>query len=1364
MPVSPYYAQNSYGTRKYARSSSSGNLAGMGTTYYSPGDVKGIGNDHASDYFRTKYIIPEDGPAKSYLTARYNCPPRGAFHLTRLDSSDNLYERRNQIEGNRLKKSSSSSSFLTGSTAGYTRSNTASDTFGRTLPYSPKTRPFTSNLASPTETTPGRLHGDRKFPGRCGGESRYARAYLDRINKGRDDRPREIDTRDINTSVPRTPKWLKITKSEDDAGDITRDRQVVRLTIKREKPVPQDPFTIRDKRMQTIAQRLLEKYQVPEKKTDYSELKLGVKKTLNPELSPPQAETSTVNSQAVSSKPPKPISSSTPATPVSDVKENPLAHKISSMASGTIPRTPHCVGEDKEDMSLVLQRATTTAETKEELESWQEVKDAIYAAVLHPDVDIESDEEMNKLIEGEPPNSSTSATDEVKMKFEEPRRDSMDKGLAIVGQLKRFVKQHESPSCSKKKPSKKSKKCKEGNAPDQNDEVIVPKPKESPQQKHTCAPAITEASSEREKKEKVLKSENTTVERIADSKTAMNSMTVGKEGGLTFCSTQNGKKTGKERENFNPPASQVLDKEEMPCNNTTKAIRGHMEQYLKIPEKTGCDTEEKLQDVSPSKSESKGVSSVLSADLVLGSQRHEQQDKIAETPTELKNKQTNIKKNQTESAVNEEPKEVSTSKIPKFKKISKSVAQTKEVREDTFKVNDTPESPSSGLVLLSPSSTSPAELPSTHDGLKEMQKEKSRDTHAQARSADNQTFDRQVETPSALETLKSIMREEVECVAAKDSSTGGKTKQVTAGNSTKDAAVKLETSRDRGSCLAEGHNIEKSAKVESSEHLEEVEKGRGAKNLNSSASKQEDEGKPAEVGKKEIKTTKDQKRIENVTAKDSSRTIPQTLLEQGKKINESKPDPLTKVSLNSKRMTKEKTVVTEAEAKLKNKEEIKIVKREETTSIVNKEETKPDSEKKAESLEIKQNNNHDTAQVNATVKGEEHRDESKASNLTVVDSNEQNRDKDDVTNLKGKAKPSPTSSEGAGAERGPPPNTLPVKRVLKKPRQVALPPVSEKNTANELLNARNILKRPVRPGAAKPTENSKQDSESGTRSAWKKHISQLALPSQDGQSGEVKNVKRSGNEKDEPKVKAAPSDAELKEPENKVVSGTSGDTESKEFGECGKGMRGRVPRKQKLTSPRSASSSSSSDDEGSTVRKKIEKPKKIIKHVSGIKKTPSPKGGADTPGVPENITQSKTPSASIPLTSFSGGNAESEENHEGCDVRTTKKDGHIAETSTQGVTADVEEKVERQGGAKQASGVENIEPGVVKVQFGLEDGQADKLHTQTNLKEVAAAKVGLVGASQSADSGYGSSPSTPLPTATPAVPIKDEDEEKCDGK
>lgn len=1401
MPISPYYAQNGYGTRNYVRSSSSGNLAGMGTTYYNPGDVKGVINDHSSNYFRSKYIIPEDGPAKSYLTARYNQPPppRSAFQLKRLDSSDSLYDRRNPLEENRIKKSTSTSSFLTGNTPSYLRNNDASDAYSRTLPYTPKPRAFTSNLPSPTETSSSRPFGERQFPPRSGGQSSYARAYLDRINKGRDDRPREIDTRDINTSVPRTAKWLKIEKSEDDAGDISRNRQVVRLTIKREKAAPQDPFTIRDKKMQTIAQRLLEKYQVPDKKPDPPRPKPAVRRTFYLDSSPPPAEKSAVTPIAVTSKPPKP-SSSTPATPVST--HNPLLLQLSSMTPGAVQRVPSSSEEDKEDMSLVLQRATNTAETKEELESWQEVKDAIYAAVLHPDVDIESDEEMNKLIEGKsPPRKSSGIPEEVKMKLEEPRRDSMDKGLAIVGQLKRFVKQHESTSCSTKKRSKKlsrgSKKAKtseEGSADRQDGEVITPETTESSQERNTYTPAISETDNEKKQKEKVSPSSGATVERIEESKPAGNTASVGKEEGLSDSSTSK-EKTGKEKESSVLSTSLVLENEATPGNEPTKTIRGYTGQCQKIPEKSGatCVIKEKLQEALPSKTKNKGVSSPLSADLVLGSQGHGRQDGVAEASgantctTELDNTLRKTETSPTVPGINEGTKDVSGTKIPKIKKKMKtSAAAAKEVSGDTLGPSGTRAVPPSVLPLGSPSSSSsPADSPLTQDAPRETHKKQSRDTPAQARTADTQTSDRQMESPSALETLKSIMREEVECVAAKDSPSVGKTKQVTAENSTSDAAAELETSRDGGPCLTKGHKNEKAVKVESSEHLEGAEKGSDAK-LSSPASKQEKREKTAGVGKTEVKPPKEQKNDENDVAKDaviSSKT--QTLPKQDRKNEGMKLDPLPKASAIPKWMAKDKKAVTEAKVEVKQKEG-KIISETDETSITKKNETTSGHESKAETQDNSENKGHDKSRVSAAVKAEEQKDESDKKSQGAADSSERGRDKEDVMNLKGKAKPTQTASEGAGAEGGAPPNVLPVKKVMKRPRQVAPPPVSEKDTANELLKARNILKRPVKPGVAAPTETSKQDTENKkevmTRPAWRKPISQPVPPSQGDQSVQVKIVlKRSEKEKEEEKVsqklEAAP-DADLKKPVKMVPTGSPApQTESKEGGEDGKGTRGRVLRKQKPAYSRSASSSSDEDDGGSTVRKKAEKPKKIIKPISGVKKTPSPKGDTHTPGVPETTAGPKTPPGSTPSTSFPeksetqqpGGKTCSEEKQEGGNVGGTTKEGQMVKKSTlepkenKGLEV-VKDKAESQGGAKEEGRVGKNATGVTKTHTGMEEAQVGKVEAQESPKGVTGAKGGTVGASQSADSGYGSSPSTPLPTPTPAAPIKDEEEEKCEGK
>lgn len=1354
MPISPYYKQNGYGIRNYVRSSSSGNLSGMGTAYYSPGEVKGVVNDHPADYFRTKYIIPEDGPAKSYLSTRYNYPQppplRSTFQIKRLDSSDNLNERKNPLQENKLKKSSSSS-FLTGNTPCYLKSNKSSDSIGRTSPYVPKTRAFTSNLSSPTETTSGRLIGDRNFSGRCGGESSYARAYLDRINKGRDDRPREIDTRDINTSVPRTPKWLKIDKSEDDAGDISRNRQVVRLTIKREKPSPQDPFTIRDKRMQTIAQRLLEKYQVPDKKPDLQEPKSGIRRTFYLDESSPLPKDSMTTPMTITSKTPKPSSSSTPATPVSAVMQNPLALQISSVASGAESTASQSVGEYKEDISLVLQRATNTAETKEELESWQEVKDAIYAAVLHPDVDIESDEEMNKLIEGKPSSSNLLVPEGVRVKLEEPRRDSMDKGLAIMGQLKRFVKQHESAGCSTKESSRKqsigsnkSEKLDEGNVDFQDNVVSAQKTNVSGQSQDVYAPAVMEASCEN-----TLSKDNIeAINRLEESKTA-----VRKDEGVSDCSTHKGNKIG--MEGF------TLENKE----TTTKASR-HLEQCQKKPDQSGntCDAGEKSQDALRPKVKSMSVSSPLSIELIVGSQSHEHQNEKSHLPGKFTNMQSKIETSPTELELKEAPKDVFSSEILKSKKKLKSGAAMREVSGDTLKLSCTRASPSSGPDLLSPSS-SLAQTPHTNDTPREMLKKQSSDTSAQARTTDTQPSDCQMESLSALDTLKSIMREEVECVTAKDFPTDGKINQIIVGNPTSDLTAELETSRDEGTCRNKGHKYEKAVKVKSFENLETTEKSLHGRNLNSLSLKQKEGEDISGIGEKELKTPQRGKKDNTIEKNSNSgiKTKTQTLFVQGNEVKSRiKSDPLTKVSVYPKVLTKDKKIATITEVQEKNKEEDKMISvNDGVTSSPTKSETKIVNDKKTESQENDPRIGHDTSKISADIETKTHKDEGDVKNRTNIDSTDRGRGKEDVTQLKVKSKSSQTSSEGASAEKGPAPNLIPVKRVLKKPRQVTLPPTSEKATANELLQVRNILKRPVKPGATKLTEISKQDSESvkEARVVWKKPLSKLAAPSQVDQSHQVQDVPkrpRTEKSKDEEKLKGVRSDFELKNSVKVVPICTSEDGEGNGNSECCGSTTGCVFRKLKPAYSRSASSSS--EDEGSTVRKTNEKTKKIIR------KHQNPKEDADNPDVPEPQASTRAASEKINVHG-PGEKIKSEEKQ----VRVAIKDKQKSKRSTEGPIETkgityVNDSGERQGGVKETTGMENSHKGTVKTEFGKEKPHVEGGGTRKGPNGVPASESGSIPASQSADSGYGSSPCTPYPKTAPTDPVKYQAEEKCEGK
>lgn len=1361
MPLSPYYGQNVYGTRNYVRSSSSGNLVGMGTTHYSPSDMKGAVTDHPAEYFRAKYIIPEDGPAKSYLTARFSKqpPPRSAFQLKRLDSSDNLSERKNPLEENRLKKSTSTSSFLTANTPSYLRSGNVGDVTGRTLHYIPKTRIYTSNLPSPTEVTSSRVQGNRKVPGRYGEESSYARAYLERIGKGREDRPREIDTRDINTSVPRTPKWLKINKSESDTGDISRNRQVVRLTIKREKPAPQDPFTVRNKNIQTIAQKLLQKYQIPEKTPKHADSK-PVGRTSYSDSSPPPTEKSKETSLTATSMLTKPSSSSTPPSPVSAVTQKPLALQASSAVSE---------GEDKEDMSLVLQRASNIAETKEELESWQEVKDAIYAAVLHPDVDIESDEEINNLIQGEPSNLGANIPEEVKRKLSEPRRDSMDKGLAIVGQLKRFVKQHESGSSSTKKLSKKlsrssrkSKKNEDGITA-QESEV---REKETNQAQHTCTSKLSEASCKMKQKEKGFTDKDSSVGRTEKNKPICNTTNVGEAKGSGESSGHERNKMGTDRENSIISASPALGNEAISSLAKTKVNTGKY-QVEQGNSENKCDVTEKSQGTSPSKTKSDGISSLLSADLVLSYNSNEQQDNLAEEPTtstqitKLENKETKTETRPGELEVNEAPKAKLDTKTTKFNKRMKiSAAATKGVNGDITRV----EHPSE-LSLMKLSSPQLSEPTLIQGAPRETNTMLNRDAHSEKRSTDTQGPDIQMESPI-------IMKKEAECV--QDSQVSCKRKQEATDTTNNTVSADFGTTIG-GSCLTNVHENEKAVTVESYTPNDVPEKGHATEMLNSSPSNQKEGEKTAATGKKELKKIKEHKETGTDKVKDSAVCLKaQTQLVHEQKNDKIKSDPLTKISTLPNRLMKDEKLVTEVKLDVKQKHKLVVASEgDEVTSIAEENETNSITNNEIENQTMNKSTGQDTLQIKAAVK------KGSNSNLTQADNSVLGKSKEGVINVKRTTNLIQTANEDAGVEGGAQRNILPVKRNLRKPCQVALPKLPENDTPNEILNARNILKRPVKPGMAMLTDVSKQDTENvtevKTRRPWKKPVSQSVSLSQGDQSGQVKTVfKTRGQEKDkekcEHKTNDATSDTKVLKTEKNIVILNSDGNKSDGKGEEGKDKRGRVFRKQKPPNSRSASSSSEEDDRDNIVKKKAEKPTKLIKPISVAKKVSSSKRSVPTlnessiTASPEVSTLStpSTEKAKLQKVTAQKRYGERQDDNEGNvteeEHASLKSKQELGETEV----AVIYENHETQSESKEAQEVENNKINEGEAQLRKEGSNESKIEAQKSPKGVEGVKNEPVGVSESADSGYGSSPITPLLTSIPAAQIKDE--EKCKGK
>nr|XP_053646581.1 uncharacterized protein LOC128698384 [Cherax quadricarinatus]XP_053646582.1 uncharacterized protein LOC128698384 [Cherax quadricarinatus]XP_053646583.1 uncharacterized protein LOC128698384 [Cherax quadricarinatus] len=439
MPVSSFYGHSGYVNRPFTRSNSSSYIPTLDSFKYSLADTRSKGNsseDNPANYFRSKYIIPEDVPASSYLAPAFTPTSRSGYQLTKITSTDNISQYKSLPEDNRIQKSTSTSSFLTGNTANIQKNFTTPEHMSAMALYTtsrPKYSDYSLNLPKTVTPVENKQPEERKFVGRCGNQSTYANMYLARVNKTKDVRPKEIDTRDINTTdKPKNANWFRADRGREDEGLISRNRQVVRLTIKREKNEPQDPFIVKNKTINTIAQRLIEKYKVNEKQDSYAYQptrrrlhqdrlndQTPAQKTLTgrPPCVPKSLDNVTLQDQQASKSSPEKI------------QEN--------VQTRSVPNFPD--EEEKDiDAATILHRATTTAKIKKELESWEEVKDAIYAAVLHPDVDIESDEEMEKLIKGDAGSSSSST------KEGENVANDVGKGQAIIGQLKRFVKQQES--------------------------------------------------------------------------------------------------------------------------------------------------------------------------------------------------------------------------------------------------------------------------------------------------------------------------------------------------------------------------------------------------------------------------------------------------------------------------------------------------------------------------------------------------------------------------------------------------------------------------------------------------------------------------------------------------------------------------------------------------------------------------------------------------------------------------------------------------------------------------------------------------------------------------------------------------------
>ncbi|XP_047469662.1 serine/threonine-protein kinase PRP4 homolog [Penaeus chinensis] len=465
MPVSPYLTQNSYATRPYVRSNSSnyvspsyttpkygevGSSATLGRTKLTSGDVAG-------GYGRLKYGIPENEPSSGiYDLSKYSSGATGGYsagnYLARYKSSDNIPDAGSKglFGDSKIKKSPSSSSFLSGNTASLLKSLNAPES---------KPPPTKSRFAVLRKTSPV----ERKFAGKAGGGT-YADHYLAKINKGRD-RPREIDTRDINTTQkPKLPTGYKTDANREDGGSISRNRPLVRLTTKREKEKsPESHFKVKEKTIKTIAQRLIEKYTEPEKKDkkpdpyEYVptrrrfqvETSSAADSSGAPPAAPSPAHGSSISSGVDTSRVPKDEATSPTSPPESREAQQVMENPQSSNRE-----------EEEEDIAARLLRATTAAETKKELQSAEEVKDAIIAAVLHPDVDIESDEEMKELVQNEDGSWKKKKKEKKPslipkdLSGDEGGKSDDGKGKTIVVQLKRFIERNPSKKRSSTKSSR----------------------------------------------------------------------------------------------------------------------------------------------------------------------------------------------------------------------------------------------------------------------------------------------------------------------------------------------------------------------------------------------------------------------------------------------------------------------------------------------------------------------------------------------------------------------------------------------------------------------------------------------------------------------------------------------------------------------------------------------------------------------------------------------------------------------------------------------------------------------------------------------------------------------------------------------
>ena len=353
--------------------------------------------------------------------------------------------------------------------------------------------------------------------------SQYSNLFEAKCDANKTSRPREIDTKNINYR-DRPARAVKPDKDESNLSknhdSIRRDREVVRLTSKREDKY-EDLFAVKDKTIKSIAQRLLEKYTVHEPKPvdPYEYVPKNRRLATNSidvsaviDISPQSiSNTSSVNDSRSSSINENVNKSTVKNEKETENQENSTSQKEVSnidLDEATIETKNE---EDEDDTAARLQRATEAAINKEHFENAEEIKDAIVAAALLPDVDIESDEEMKKLVETDNESSKSSSKSESK-KIESscPSEDSnvvITSSDVLVNKLKKFVKDQSSIKRGSKQSSKTSKKISLISEIDDDkitDKPIVNRSSENNSKSDSCTTSI-EQSKERSSSSKKSK-------------------------------------------------------------------------------------------------------------------------------------------------------------------------------------------------------------------------------------------------------------------------------------------------------------------------------------------------------------------------------------------------------------------------------------------------------------------------------------------------------------------------------------------------------------------------------------------------------------------------------------------------------------------------------------------------------------------------------------------------------------------------------------------------------------------------------------------------------------------------------------------